>query len=158
MNRDNKRLIVDKIRNGTVIDHIPAGAALQVLNILGITGREGFTVALLMNVESKKIGKKDIVKVENKELDPEEVNKIALIAPTATINIIRDYDVIKKVQVKLQDVIEGIIKCPNPNCITNLSREPIKPRFKVIQKIPIKLLCLYCGRYINKDEIAKQLL
>ncbi len=155
---NNRKLIVSKIRNGTVIDHIPAGTALHVLRILGITGREGIVVAVLMNVESKKIGKKDIVKVENKELDPNEVNKIALIAPTATINIIRDYTVVKKVKVKLQDIIEGIIRCPNPNCISNRPSEPIKSQFKVIQKYPVKLLCLYCGRYVTREEIATQLL
>ncbi len=148
-----KQLIVTKIKNGTVIDHIPAGMSLHVLNILGITGREGYRIALVMNVESSKIGKKDIIKIENRELDSKEVNKIALIAPTATINIIRNYEVVSKVKVELQDVIEGIVKCPNPNCITNQSREPIKPKFIVVQKVPIKLKCVYCGRYITKDEI-----
>ena len=157
MSETSRELIVSKIRNGTVIDHIPAGTALQVLNILGITGREGYRVALVMNVESSKLGRKDIVKVENRELKPEEVNKIALIAPTATINIIKDYRVVRKVKVKLQDVIEGIIKCPNPNCISNLPREPIKPKFRVVCRNPIKLKCVYCGRYITGDDIARQL-
>ena len=141
MSKPEKELIVSKIRNGTVIDHIPAGTALQVLNILGITGREGYRVALVMNVDSKKLGKKDIVKVENRELKSEEVNKIALIAPTATINIIRDYKVIEKVKVRLPDMIENIIKCPNPICVSNLPREPLKPRFKVVKRTPIKLKC-----------------
>ncbi len=157
MSKPEKELIVSKIKNGTVIDHIPAGTALQVLNILGITGREGYRVALVMNVESEKLGKKDIVKVENRELKTEEVNKIALIAPTATINIIRDYKVVKKVKVQLQDIIENIIKCPNPNCVSNLPREPLKPKFRVVERTPIKLKCLYCGRYITRDDIARQL-
>lgn len=154
----SEELKVSKIRNGTVIDHIPSGTALQVLNILSLTGREGVVIAIIMNVKSGKLGRKDIVKVENKELDPEEVNKIALIAPTATINIIRDYKVAKKVKVELQEIVENIMKCPNPSCITNLSREPVNTQFKVIQKYPVKLLCIYCGRYINKDEVASQLL
>lgn len=149
----SKELIVTKIKSGTVIDHLPAGTALQALSILGITGREGYRVALVMNVESKKIGKKDIIKIEGRELDSEEVNKIALIAPTATINIIRDYEVVKKVKVKLQDVIEGIVRCPNPNCITNQRREPVKTAFRVVQRVPVKLQCLYCGRYVTREEI-----
>ncbi len=151
-------LTVTKIRDGTVIDHIPAGNALQVLRILGISGREGYRVALIMNVESRKLGRKDIVKVEGRELSSEEVNKIALIAPTATINIVRNYRVVMKVRVELPRVIEGIIKCPNPNCVSNLPREPIRPRFEVISKSPIKLRCLYCGRYVGRDEVIKQLL
>ncbi len=152
------RLAVSKIREGTVIDHIPAGKALQVLKILGISGREEYRVALIMNVESRKLGRKDIVKVEGRELRNEEVHKIALIAPTATINIIRNYEVVRKVKVILPNVIEDIIKCPNPNCVTNLPREPIKPRFKVISRSPIKLRCLYCGRYVGSDEVIRQLL
>ena len=149
----DRELRVTKIRNGTVIDHIPAGASLKVLSILGITGREGYRLALIMNVESGKIGRKDIIKIENRELNSEEVNKIALIAPTATINIIRDYEVVKKVKVRLEDTIVDIIKCPNPNCISNQSREPIKPVFRVIDRMPIRLMCTYCGRYIGEDEI-----
>ncbi len=91
-----KELYVKKIRNGTVIDHIFAGHALDVLKILGIDGREGHIVSAAMNVISKKQNKKDIVKVENRELKPGEVDKIALIAPSATISIIRDYEVAEK--------------------------------------------------------------
>ncbi len=157
MSKSEKALIVSKIEKGTVIDHIPAGTALQVLDILGISGKEGYRIALVMNVDSKKLGKKDIVKIENRELNPEEVNKIALIAPTATINIIRNYKVVKKVKVQLQEIVEDIIRCPNPNCISNLPREPLKPKFKVVERTPIKLKCIYCGRYVTRDDIARQL-
>ncbi|MEM0303526.1 MAG: aspartate carbamoyltransferase regulatory subunit, partial [Saccharolobus sp.] len=81
-----EELIVSKIKDGTVIDHIPAGRALSVLKILGIKGDEGYRIALVMNVESKKIGKKDIVKIEGREIDDKEAELISLIAPSATIN------------------------------------------------------------------------
>jgi len=151
-----KELLVRKIENGTVIDHIPAGNALNVLKILGIKGSEGLRIAIVMNVESKKLGRKDIVKIENRELHPEEVNMIALIAPTATINIIRSYSVVKKVKVKLPETIENIVKCSNPNCITNQTREYAKPKFKVVSKKPLILQCVYCERFTFKEDIIKQ--
>ena len=150
-------LKITPIRNGTVIDHITAGYALSVLRILGITGREGFVVSIAMNVPSKKLGKKDIVKVEGRELKAEEVNKIALIAPRATINIIKDYAVVKKIRVNLPEEIEDIVKCRNPTCITNSPREPIKPKFKVISREPVKLRCMYCNTTIEIGDIIKQL-
>ncbi len=151
-------LYVRKIKDGTVIDHIPAGRALIVLKILGITGKEGLRVAIVMNVESSRLGMKDIVKIEGLYLNEEDVNKISLIAPTATVNVIRDYVVVKKFKVKPPEVIEDIISCPNPTCITRKSKEPIKPRFKVIQTNPLKLQCIYCGSLISENEIIEQLL
>ncbi len=151
-----KELLVRKIKDGTVIDHIPAGNALNVLKILKIKGSEGFRIAIVMNVESRKLGRKDIVKIEGRELNPEEVNMIALIAPTATINIVRNYEVYRKVKVKLPDTIEGIVKCSNPNCITNQHREYAVPMFKVISKNPLILQCLYCERYTTREDIINQ--
>src|SRR5256884_4776893 len=104
-----KELYVKKIRNGTVIDHISAGHALDVVKILGIGRGEGDIVSVAMNVPSKTASKKDIVKVENRELKPGEVDKIALIAPGATINIIRDYEWADKTRVKLPDSLRGIV-------------------------------------------------
>ncbi len=153
----SERLLVSKIRDGTVIDHIPAGQALNVLKILGITGKEGLRVAVVMNVESKKLGKKDIVKIEKLELKPEDVNRIALLAPTATINIIRNYEVISKSKVEVPQEIEGIISCNNPKCITNQPREPIKPRFKLVSLNPIMMQCEYCGYIMTHEEILRQL-
>ncbi len=103
-----KELKVPRIKDGSVIDHITAGNAVKVLHILGIPKESSSTVSVAMNVRSK-LGKKDIVKVENRELDPQEVDKIALIAPKATINIIRDYEVASKHKVKLPD--EDVIFC-----------------------------------------------
>ncbi|ADY02171.1 aspartate carbamoyltransferase regulatory subunit [Vulcanisaeta moutnovskia 768-28] len=148
-------LIISKIRNGVVIDHIPAGRALLVLRLLGISGREGFRVALVMNVESRKLGTKDIVKIEDKELTKDELNLVALVAPTATVNIIRDYEVISKFKVSIPDVIEGLLKCKNPRCITNQQREPVRNRFRVISREPLKLVCEYCGTIHELSDIEK---
>ncbi|HEX17144.1 MAG: aspartate carbamoyltransferase regulatory subunit [Thermoplasmata archaeon] len=150
-----KELKIPLIKDGTVIDHITAGQAVKVLHILGIPERTlDSIVSVVMNVKSK-IGKKDIVKVENRELKPEEVNKIALVAPKATINIIRDYEVAKKFKVSLPDEIVGIVRCPNPNCISN-SREPVKSRFRVISRDPLRIKCCYCDR--EPDDIAENII
>ena len=139
-----KELKVPRIKDGTVIDHITAGNAVKVLHILGIPDASSSIVSVAMNVKSK-LGKKDIVKVENRELDPSEVNKIALIAPKATINFIRDYEVIKKHKVRLPDEIVGIVCCSNPTCVSN-AKEPVKSRFKIIRKDPPRIKCYYCER------------
>ncbi|BES80850.1 aspartate carbamoyltransferase regulatory subunit [Pyrodictium abyssi] len=150
-------LLVRRIREGTVIDHIPAGRALAVLRILGITGREGLRVAVVMNVESRRLGRKDIVKVEGRHLSSEEVNRIALIAPSATINIVKGYQVIEKKRVKLPSVIEGIVACTNPTCITRKPREPLRPRFRILAERPLQLQCTYCGTIIDEEDVLEQL-
>ncbi|GAB6947193.1 aspartate carbamoyltransferase regulatory subunit [Vulcanisaeta sp. JCM 16161] len=150
-----RELIISKIRDGVVIDHIPAGRALLVLRLLGITGREGFRVALVMNVESRKLGTKDIVKIEGRELTKDELNLVALVAPTATVNIIRDYEVVSKFKVAIPDVIEGLLKCKNPRCITNQQREPVRSRFRVLSREPLKLVCDYCGTIHELSDIEK---
>jgi aspartate carbamoyltransferase regulatory subunit len=150
-----KELKVQPIRNGTVIDHITPGMALKVLHILNIP-QPGMTstVTAAINVPSKVGGRKDIVKVEDRELDASEVNKIALIAPKATINIVREYEVAEKHRVSLPELVEGIVRCPNPNCITNQA-EPVKSAFKVTSKTPPKLQCGYCDKVVL--DIAAQI-
>ena len=150
-----KDLYVKKIRNGSVIDHISAGHALDVLKILGIDGGGGHIVSVAMNVPSKAASKKDIVKVENRELKPGEVDKIALIAPSATINIIRDYEVVEKTRVKLPESIRGIVRCANPACVSNAG-EPVEPKFLVERQDPLRLRCFYCVRIMEKEDVLKQ--
>lgn len=152
---ETEELRVKKIREGTVIDHISAGSALTVLNILGITNHTGQVVSVAINVPSSKIGRKDIVKIEGRELNADEVDKIALIAPQATINIIRDFTVIEKQQVKLPKFIREILKCANPTCVSN-SREPVEPAFSVENEDPLVLRCHYCGRIMEKQDVLKQ--
>ncbi|OFX17827.1 aspartate carbamoyltransferase regulatory subunit [archaeon RBG_16_50_20] len=150
-----QELYVRKIKDGSVIDHITPGFALDVLKILGINGKDGEVVTAAMNVESKRQHNKDIVKIQNRELKPGEVDKIALIAPNATINIIRNYDVASKKVVELPAVIRGIIKCDNPSCISN-SREPVEPQFTVDQREPIRLRCYFCGHIMEREDVLKQ--
>ncbi len=150
-----QELYVKKIRNGTVIDHISPGHALDVLKILGIDSGGGHIVSVAMNVPSKMASKKDIVKVENREMKPGEADKIALIAPAATINIIRDYEVAEKTRVKLPDSIRGIVRCSNPACVSNAG-EPVEPRFLVERQDPLRLRCFYCVRIMEKPDVLKQ--
>jgi len=140
-------LLVRRIKNGTVIDHINGGEALNVVKILGITGSTTESLSIATNVVSGHMGKKDIVKLSNRELSKEEVNRIALISPRATINIIRNFKVYRKKGVEIPTLIEGSVRCPNPGCITN-TNEPIKSRFTVL---PNGLRCLYCDSVITKD-------
>ncbi len=151
-----KELKVSKILNGTVIDHIPAGRALQVLKLLGITGREGLMVLIAMNVYSKKLGgKKDIVKIEGKYLSEKETQALALIAPTATINIIKNGEVVEKRGVSLPREVEGLLICPNATCITRKENEPIKSKFVLVSEKPLKLKCHYCGEVIEENDIPR---
>lgn len=151
-----KGLKVKPINNGTVIDHIAGGQALNVLKILGISGTTDTTLSVVMNVDSRKLGKKDIVKVEDRELLEQEVNRIALIAPAASINIIRDCKIIAKRKVDLPDEIVGVVRCQNPSCISNTA-EPIQSRMLVKTKNPVLLRCLYCEQPLT-ENIAEYLI
>ena len=148
-------LRVSKIKDGTVIDHITAGHALDVLKILRITDNVKGVVTVGMNVPSKTLGLKDMVKIEGRELKSEEVDKIALLAPHASINIIRNYEVVDKQVVRLPDIIREAVKCANPACISN-SKEPVKSTFYVDNKEPLRLRCHYCGYIMEKKDIPKQ--
>src|SRR5574344_1198200 len=142
-NKSKTELVVSAIENGTVIDHIPASKVLQVINILGLESYDD-EVLVGINLDSKKYGKKGIVKVRNKFFQEKDINKIALVAPTATLIVIKNYEVVKKHAVKITDAIEGIVKCINPNCITN--QETITTKFDVVSKDPVKLQCHYCEK------------
>jgi aspartate carbamoyltransferase regulatory subunit len=148
-------LRVSKIKDGTVIDHISGGHALDVVKILGITGKEKKVITIAINVPSKRFKTKDIVKIEGRELNPQEVHKIALLAPHATINIVRNYNVIKKQRVKLPKTIEKILKCANPACISN-SNEPVQTKFYVESEEPLLLKCHYCGFIMEKKDVLEQ--
>ena len=140
-------LRVSKIRDGTVIDHVTAGQALNVLAVLGIDGDEGFGVSIGMNVPSDTLGKKDIVKVEGRELSQGEVDIISLLAPEATVNIVREFDVIEKNRVERPERVVGLLRCPNHNCITNAD-EPVSSSFQVVDD---GVRCEYCGEFVRSD-------
>ena len=152
----DKELRVSKIKDGSVIDHISGGYALDVVKILGVTGHEKRVMTIAINVPSKRFKTKDIVKIEGRALNSQEVNRIALVAPHATINIIHDYNVVEKLEVKLPKVIEGIVKCVNPVCISN-SDEPVVAKFYVESEEPLLLKCHYCGYILENANVLQQL-
>jgi len=148
-----KELHIQAIKEGTTIDHIPIGKALKIAEILCLENLESNAVAAIaLNVESKKMGRKDLVFIENKNLTEDEVNKIALIAEGATLNLIKGHEVTRKTKILLPKLVEGILSCINPTCITN--HETITTRFS-IQETPLKASCFYCEKTMNKEEISK---
>ena len=144
-------LKVSAIANGTVIDHIPSKSVFQVIRILNL---EDFDNQLLfgINLESKKYGTKGIIKVSNKYFERDDINRIALVAPTATLIVIKDFEVIEKRNVEIPDTIDGIVKCFNPNCITNVQN--VKTKFKIISKEDVILQCHYCEKNTDTKNIA----
>ena len=145
-------LIVRRIREGTVIDHIDEGKGIQVLNALGIDGKDGGLITIALNVPSGKYKKKDIIKVENKFLEDDDTNKLAVIAPKATVNIIKNYKLVEKRRVSLPNEIDRIFRCSNPECVTN-SSEHIESIMDVIDKEGLVLKCRYCGRVLDVNKL-----
>ena len=145
-------LMVRRIKEGTVIDHIDEGKGLQVLNALRIDGKDGSLITIALNVPSGKFKKKDIIKVENKFLKDDDTNKLAVIAPTATINMIKEYKLVEKRRVALPNEIDRIFRCSNPDCITN-STEHIESVMDVINKDGRVLKCRYCSRVLDVNQL-----
>ena len=145
-------LMVRRIKEGTVLDHIDEGKGLQVLSALRIDGKDGSLITIALNVPSGKFKKKDIIKVENKFLKDDDTNKLAVIAPKATINIIKDYKLIEKRRVALPNEINRIFRCSNPDCISN-STEHIESVMDVIDKEGRVLKCRYCSRVLDVNKL-----
>ena len=147
-----KELKVSAIENGTVIDHIPAQQVFQVFKILNLH-KSNQQILFGTNLDSKKYGKKGIIKVRNKFFESDEINKIALVAPTATLIVIRNYNVVEKKNVEIPDRVRKIVKCFNPNCITN--NESIPSDFEVIKnEEELKLRCHYCEKTTSKENMV----
>ena len=145
---NKKEVKVPAIERGTVIDHIPSESTFKVLDILKI---EDELVTIGNNLSSKKMGKKGIIKVSDKMLKKEELDKIALIAPQATINEIKNFKVVKKRQVQMPSLFLGMIKCFNPTCITR--HQDVKTKFILINKKPLELKCHYCESVFDKEQL-----
>lgn len=145
-----KELQVAALKNGTAIDHIPTKELYKVVSLLQLQKLDNRTT-IGNNLKSNKMGAKGIIKVADKFFEEDEINRIALIAPSVKLNIIRDYEVVEKKEVVLPDEIIEIVKCNNPKCITN--NEPMKTRFHVIDKEKVELQCHYCELKIKKEEI-----
>jgi len=146
-----KELKVSAIENGTVIDHIPSHSVYQVLRILNLMEYND-QLLIGINLESSKMGKKGIIKVSNKFFKSDEINKIALVAPSATLILIKNFAVSEKAKVQIPDRVETIVRCFNPNCITNV--EEIVTRFDVVNKDDLKLRCHYCEKITAKDNMT----
>ncbi len=145
-----KKYEVSAIEEGTVIDQITNKSTFKVANILNIQDIDK-VVLIGFNLTSKKLGRKGIIKIGGKLLTQEEVNKISLIAPDATVNIIKGSEVVEKFKVAIPDSIEEFLKCFNPNCVSN--HQNIQSRFHVINKNPIRIRCHYCERHMGEDDI-----
>ncbi len=156
---EERTMIVSKIERGTVIDKIPAGKSLQLIYMLHITGDEMKTVAVGIHVNSASMGKKDILKLTNRDLSGAELNKIWLIAPDAVISTIKDYQVSDKRPISSMrsgNEFEGVLKCNNPTCATNFN-EPVKNKFILMDRDPLLVRCYYCDRVMIEDNIKDQL-
>lgn len=146
-----KHLKVSAIKNGTVLDHIPAQELFRVIDILRLSLNDK-QITFGTNLESKLLGKKAIIKIADTWFKDEEINKIALIAPQAKINIIKDFEVVEKRVIKTPESIRGIVKCMNPACVTN--HQPITTLFTTITSEPeIQLLCHYCEKITDNKNL-----
>ena len=147
-----KELKVSAIQNGTVIDHIPASNVFQVIKMLNLHKSQE-QILFGTNLDSEKFGKKGIIKVRNTYFASDEINKIALVAPSATLIVIKDYKVVEKRDVQIPDGVKKIVKCVNPNCITN--HEKITTQFDVIKNEDIlKVRCHYCEKTTSKENMV----
>ena len=144
------KLKVSAIKEGTVIDHIPAENLFKVITILGLDKIKN-QITFGTNLESDKLGSKAIIKVSDKFFENDEINKIALIAPHAKLNIIKDYEVVEKKIVEIPEQIKGIVKCFNPKCITN--NEKITTCFSVVDTLPTALKCRYCEKLTIGEQM-----
>ena len=139
-----KELVVSALENGTVLDHIPAEYVYKALDLLNLKGVES-QITIGINLASKLHGKKGIIKIADKFFEDEDLNKLALIAPKATVNVIRDFKVVEKKTLETPAEVVGIAKCKNPKCVTN--HQPIKTKFATIQDgDKISLKCHYCEK------------
>ena len=151
MNENKKTALqVSALCNGTVIDHIPADKLFAVVNLLEIPAM-GNNVTIGYNLESKKLGKKGLIKISDRFFTDDEINKISVVAPNVVLNTIRDYNVVEKREVKMPDEIHNLIKCNNLNCITN--NEPMATHFYVANRDTHTLKCRYCEKEVNLDDI-----
>ncbi len=151
MEKTNKQALqVAALKNGTVIDHIPSGKLFTVVSLLKLQEMDK-NITIGFNLESKKLGKKGIIKVADKFFSDEEISRLSVVAPNVKLNIIRDYEVVEKKEAHMPDELRGIVKCANPKCITN--NEPMITYFHVVDKEQGVLKCHYCEKEQNKENI-----
>lgn len=149
MTSNKKELAVAALKAGTVIDRIPSTALFKAVKLLGIENLD-HNVTIGNNLESRKIGKKGIIKIADTVFPETVLNRIALIAPTAVVNTIENFEVTDKRQVELPETITGIVKCDNPKCITN--NEPMETKFHVVGHNPVVIRCHYCNHTVEGKD------
>ena len=146
---EKKELQVAALKNGTVIDHIPSNKLFTVVSLLGLQDEDA-NITIGNNFESKKLGKKGIIKIADRFFTEEEISRLSVVASKIKLNIIRDYEVVEKKEVEMPDELKGIVKCNNPKCITN--NEPMQTWFHVVDKEKGLLKCHYCEKELQKDN------
>lgn len=150
MSANKQELQVAALENGTVIDHIPSEKLFTVVSLLRLANMDN-NITIGFNLASKKLGKKGIIKIADKFFCDEEINRIAVVAPHVKLNIIRDYEVVEKKEVQIPDELKGIVKCANPQCITN--NEPMRTLFHVVNKETGAIKCHYCEKEQKREEV-----
>lgn len=142
---------VAALRKGTVIDHIPAGQGMKLIKLLKLASG-GTCVTVGLNLESGRMGRKDLIKVDGRLLTEEEANHVAIYSPEATVNLIESYEVQRKFTVCLPERIEGLFQCPNSCCITR--HEVLVSAFQVIEESPyINLKCEFCEKVFSEEDV-----
>ncbi len=149
MTKNKQALQVAALENGTVIDHIPSEKLFTVVTLLNLDSISD-RITIGNNLNSDKLGKKGIIKIENKFFDDDEINRISVVAPHVRLNIIKDYEVVEKKEVDMPNQLSDIIRCANPKCITN--NEPMKTLFHVIDKKECLVKCHYCEKEQTKED------
>lgn len=153
MSENKQALQVAAIKNGTVIDHIPADKLFTVVNLLKLQ-KTTQSITIGNNFASQRLGKKGFIKVADRFFSDEEISRLSVVAPNVILNIINDYEIVEKKQVVMPDELRGIVKCPNPKCITN--NEPMTTIFHVTDKENGILKCHYCEKEQNKEALKLQ--
>ncbi|MEF1311371.1 aspartate carbamoyltransferase regulatory subunit [Vibrio mytili] len=147
------QLQVEAIRNGSVIDHIPANIGIKILKLFKMH-KSNQRITIGLNLPSSALGAKDLIKIENIYLTKEQANQLALYAPKATVNQIEEYKVVSKLNLTLPEFIESVFVCPNSNCISH--GEPVESKFKVQQKQDnVHLKCHYCEKVFSREIMAE---
>lgn len=147
---DKKELEVSAIKDGTVIDHIPANVTFKIVQILDLYNHPG-AITIGTNLDSQTLGRKGIIKIADRYLTDEEIGRLSVVSPDVTLNIIRDYQIVEKKYVKYPKQIIGVVRCTNPKCITN--HQPVTTKMEVFDMEKKSLRCFYCERVMQYGEI-----
>ena len=152
----NDHLLVEAISNGTVIDHIAPGQAMNILRLFNFLGKHNhITVGFNLRSSSSEKGMKDIIKISDVTFSPAETEQLAILAPDATVNTIKDYKVQDKYNLRLPSTIRGAFECPNSNCITHVERGA-KPCFRIFKEDnEVMMRCHYCERVFSRELLLK---